>query len=236
MRTGVGVYLFQSGQMYEGQWREGSKHGWSIFSLHNGQQWAGWPLSSLPVPTGVSVPRELSQPADSHTCNTGRVCPSGRAVHARGSEQKRAVQRPGYYIFQLHDDCEFGPMWCWQLICKQFGARRGAGRWAEGRPQWMQNTASADTAPSGSTAGTAADVQKAVAAAAQARSAGTEGAARFSQHWEPEGELQGSVRRTVHQAVAAAEASASLQEAALRAVSAAVKAMDAAAAAKNKKK
>lgn len=50
--------------------------------------------------------------------------------------------------------------------------------------------ASADTAPSGSTAGTAEDVQKVMNAAAKARLAGTEGAARFSQHWEPEAELQ----------------------------------------------
>lgn len=40
--------------------------------------------------------------------------------------------------------------------------------------------------------------------------------------------VQGSVRRTVHQAVAAAETSTSVQEAALRAVVAAVKAARAA--------
>ena len=45
--------------------------------------------------------------------------------------------------------------------------------------------------------------------------------------------VQGSVRRTVHQAVAAAETSTSVQEAALRAIVAAVKAAHAA---KNKKK
>lgn len=43
------MYLFQSGQMYEGQWRAGSKHGWSIFSLHNGQQWPGAPRRLVPA-------------------------------------------------------------------------------------------------------------------------------------------------------------------------------------------
>ena len=54
----------------------------------------------------------------------------------------------------------------------------------------MQNTSSAATAPRGSKEGSATDVQKAVSAAIAARQAGTQGAERFSHHWEPEGQLQ----------------------------------------------
>jgi hypothetical protein len=38
---GYGVYLFGSGQKYEGHWEKGKKHGWSIYTVETGQRWAG---------------------------------------------------------------------------------------------------------------------------------------------------------------------------------------------------
>lgn len=34
---GHGIYLFSSGQMYEGEWALGKKHGWSIYTVDNGE-------------------------------------------------------------------------------------------------------------------------------------------------------------------------------------------------------
>jgi len=61
-----------------------------------------------------------------------------------------------------------------------------AGRWADGRPVWMQAMAAAK-AEGGDQAD---DVAEALAAAKAARSAGNEGAAHFKEHWQPEGPLQ----------------------------------------------
>lgn len=38
---GYGVYVFGSGQRYEGHWEKGKKHGWSIYTVETGQRWAG---------------------------------------------------------------------------------------------------------------------------------------------------------------------------------------------------
>jgi len=239
---GLGVETFATGGTYHGGYQEGQRHGWGACSFANGDYYEGqWEGGARHGRGMQQCPNHSSYVGD---YKNGKRDGYGCFTWGSGDRYigEFSCDRPhgvGVYLFQSGQMYEGqwreGSKHGWSIFSLHNG-QQWAGRWAEGRPQWMQNTASADTAPSGSTAGTAADVQKAVAAAAQARSAGTEGAARFSQHWEPEGELQGSVRRTVHQAVAAAEASASLQEAALRAVSAAVKAMDAAAAAKNKKK
>lgn len=41
LRQGYGVYVFGSGQKYEGHWDKGKKHGWSIYTVETGQRWAG---------------------------------------------------------------------------------------------------------------------------------------------------------------------------------------------------
>lgn len=33
---GYGVYVFGSGQKYEGHWEKGKKHGWSIYTVETG--------------------------------------------------------------------------------------------------------------------------------------------------------------------------------------------------------
>jgi hypothetical protein len=40
---GLGSYYFASGHTYEGQWLNGSKSGYCVYSLASGQQWAGDP-------------------------------------------------------------------------------------------------------------------------------------------------------------------------------------------------
>lgn len=35
------MYVFGSGQKYEGHWEKGKKHGWSIYTVETGQRWAG---------------------------------------------------------------------------------------------------------------------------------------------------------------------------------------------------
>ena len=35
---GYGVYVFASGQKYEGHWQSGKKHGWSIYTVETGGQ------------------------------------------------------------------------------------------------------------------------------------------------------------------------------------------------------
>ena len=34
---GYGIYLFASGQKYEGEWALGKKHGWSIYTVDDGE-------------------------------------------------------------------------------------------------------------------------------------------------------------------------------------------------------
>jgi hypothetical protein len=34
---GYGVYVFGSGQRYEGHWEKGKKHGWSIYTVETGE-------------------------------------------------------------------------------------------------------------------------------------------------------------------------------------------------------
>ena len=51
---GFGIYLFSSGQMYEGEWALGKKHGWSIYTVDNGERgsgpWAGSTEGRMPAP------------------------------------------------------------------------------------------------------------------------------------------------------------------------------------------
>jgi hypothetical protein len=62
------------------------------------------------------------------------------------------------------------------------------GHWKEGLPLWLQNAVSAPQQPSADSK--AANVRRALDAAAAARQAGSQGAECFSHHWKPEGKLQ----------------------------------------------
>lgn len=53
---GRGVYVFASGQRYEGDWLQGMKHGWSIYSVEEGSTWAAHWYQGKPTwvqPLGV---------------------------------------------------------------------------------------------------------------------------------------------------------------------------------------
>lgn len=46
---GYGMYVFSSGQKYEGHWEKGKKHGWSIYTVETGAQHATCMASSCPA-------------------------------------------------------------------------------------------------------------------------------------------------------------------------------------------
>jgi hypothetical protein len=44
---GYGVYVFGSGQRYEGHWEKGKKHGWSIYTVETGAAASRCPTVAL---------------------------------------------------------------------------------------------------------------------------------------------------------------------------------------------
>lgn len=61
------MYVFGSGQKYEGAWQKGKKHGWSIYTVETGQRWAGSWVEGKPQwvhPVGVAAALQQEPPAE----------------------------------------------------------------------------------------------------------------------------------------------------------------------------
>ena len=88
------MYVFGSGQKYEGHWEKGKKHGWSIYTVETGQRWAGswaegkpqW-VHPLGQPGGGETPGTDAAPAAEVADNLSHAAAACKnAQEVRGAE------------------------------------------------------------------------------------------------------------------------------------------------------
>jgi hypothetical protein len=88
--SSYGVYLFSSGQRYEGHWSKGKKHGWSIYTVETGQRWAGsWGEGGRPAASPCLCHAGSACPCLPRPAAAGRAVWSGRAPRPQCMRNQR---------------------------------------------------------------------------------------------------------------------------------------------------